>query len=954
MLRRVLTVAVLGPVEVQRDGAVLVIPAGKTTELLIRLALEGGVVVRADRLADDLWGEARVERNTLQAKVSRLRRALGDPVLVPGSKVGYALAVSPADVDALQVLELASSAAELRRSGELDEAMRTCASALALFRGEILPSAGQGDWLAPFRSRLEETRLRLTIDHVGARLDRGPAEEIVPELEALVSQHPLAEDLWLLLITALYRAGRQADALGAYRRIRQLLADELGLDPGPKLGVLEEQILRHDPRLADHAGRMSRTSSRPGRDENAIADLIGREADLDAVLRLLGETQMVTVVGAAGVGKTRLAVEVANVGPGNSGAWLVRLEHAHTAGAVWETIGNTFDVASANEQAVVDRLAGSNVLLVLDNCEHLIEILPPVVERLLGIAPALRMLATSQVRLGIADETVIGLEPLGLADAMRLFTRRATEQRKSSVETPDAAATIERICRSLDGLPLALELAAARAKVLSVADIDRRLANRFALLSDPTDRRPARQRSLALALTWTYELLFPDDQLGWCALACFSGGASLPALEAVLGAIGVPATSAVDVLVRLADRSLVVVDTDAGGEVRYRLLESVREFGLDRLAEGGLTEAARSAHASWYADAADRAAARSRTSEQVEYVVFLRTERTNVDAALSWCAASDPLLGLRIAVGFGWTWVVLGAGVEAARRVRHALAAASSLVTPQDRVRALLLTGWLEASGGDLDLATDDLNEVLRIGNERQRAEAQLHLAFVCSQLGRADEAGALLETCRSVFSQHDLRWEEAASWVLTAWAEITVGQTERAAEACRQALRLLEPIGDRWGTIHADAMLGALAQVEQRYVAAITHLHDAATAAHELGFVAAEAHHLANLGHAQQQAGDASSAVATYEAAIAVARSCGDGRTAALAEARLASVCRSVGQTTRAQTLAEAAQRWYRAAGGGEGLALADEVLAALDEDRTDLDSVSDLTSTTTSNRSR
>jgi predicted ATPase/DNA-binding SARP family transcriptional activator len=950
-----LTLAVLGPVELRRDGVRLVVPAGRTTEVLVRLALDAGSLVRTDRLIEDLWSDQAkaVTRNTLQAKVSKVRRVLGDPGLVTGSGTGYTLNVDPGCVDALEVLRLAESATRLREAGDDHASARACTTALSMFRGEILPDAGDGDWVAPCRARLDEARLRLSEDGLGARIDLGASGELVGELEDLVRAHPLREGLWKLLITALYRDGRQADALAAYRRLRQELAAELGLDPSPELRALEQQVLRHDPGLdaGERAARSAR--ARPARSVDAkprqparsvqagvgnlrglSASLIGRAADLGALTGLVAEHRLVTVVGPAGVGKTRLAIEVARAADAADGAWLVRLEGAHTRAAVWQSVGEAFDLNAATEALALDRLRGFDLLLVLDNGEHVIDLLPETVGRMLSAAPGLRVLATSQLPLKVDGENVYPLQPLTITDSITLFTERATHQRASSTLDADTGQIVEAVCRSLDGLPLAIELAAARVKALSIQEIARRLGDRFALLSDPTSARPPRRRALGAAIAWSYDLLFPDDQRGLWALACFSDGIPLGAVEEVLDALGVPAASAVDVVGRLADRSLVSVEVGAGGAVRYRLLDSVRDFGLDRLREAGLTEVALAAHARWFADAATRAADGTRGQGQAHHLSLVRSERANIDAALAWAGHHDPLLALRIANGFGWAWVVLGAGVEGAQRVYAAVTATESVAAADDRATGLLLAGWLEASGGDLDLATTHIEQAMKIASDELRGVGRLHLSFVRSQQGRPHDVLELLDGCPAAFHRLGRCWEEAGCWLLSAWAQIALGETARAEVACREALRLLVPLGDRWALIHVEAMLGGLAQAEHRFPEAVGHLERAAGAAHELGFGAAEAHHLTNLGRAQQQGGDPQSARATLERAISTARATGDLRTAALARVRLGRVLRVLGDGRAARTIVLSAHRWYLAAGGGDGVGLAEFMIAALDAD--------------------
>ena len=347
-------------------------------------------------------------------------------------------------------------------------------------------------------------------------------------------------------------------------------------------------------------------------------------------------------------------------------------------------------------------------VLLLDNCEHVIANASALAGTLLEDVPSLRVLATSQVPLGIEDELVHHLEPLSPESSVALFLARAREMRRQLVVDDDTTALVEEVCRSLDGLPLAIELAAARVRSLSVRDIARRLDDRFSLLQDPSSHRPERRRALAGAIGWSYDLLFPDDQRGLWALSCFAGSASLAAVEHVLVALEVPADAVVDTVTRLVDRSLVSVDSTDDGQVRYRLLDSIRAYAADRLTDAGLTETAHRAHAGWYAQTAAWCEAHVRGRSQPECLAIARAERANVDGALTWCRTSEPDLGVSIATGFGWTWVVLGDGTAAATRIRDTL---TSATPPSARASALLLAGWLEASAGDVALAQRDLEE---------------------------------------------------------------------------------------------------------------------------------------------------------------------------------------------------------------------------------------------------
>jgi hypothetical protein len=516
----------------------------------------------------------------------------------------------------------ARCAAAARRAGDAAAALEAATEALELFRGDVLADAGDGEWLHPHRSRLDEVRLGLLEDRVAARVDLGAGGEAIAELEWLLGQHPLREGLWASLITALYRAGRQADALAACRRVRRLLIDELGIEPGRSLRDLERQVLQQSSGLDAAAG--ARGTAAPALAVGNLPALstpfVGRADDLAAVGRLLDGNRLVTLVGPAGVGKTRTALKAVRPLRPGGGVWLVRLEVADPATSIWRLVTEALQL-TGGEQTLLDRVAAAETVLVLDNCEHVLDGVADLATRLLDGAAPLRILATSQAPLGIDGEAVHALDPLPLPDSVTLFADRAASMRRQFALDDDTATTVEAVCRSLDGLPLAIELAAARVRSLSVQEIARRLDDRFALLQDPTSRRPERRRALAAAIAWSYDLLFPDDQRGLWALSCFAGGAPL-----------------------------------AGD--------------------------AAAAHAAWFAEAADRCAATVRGRTQPECLALVRGERANIDAALAWAAGHDPRQGLRLANGFGWTWVVLGDGVAGAARVRTALEAARRDATP--------------------------------------------------------------------------------------------------------------------------------------------------------------------------------------------------------------------------------------------------------------------------------
>ena len=400
---------------------------------------------------------------------------------------------------------------------------------------------------------------------------------------------------------------------------------------------------------------------RAGNLPSLAAELVARDGEIAALRDLLVRHRLVEIVGPGGIGKTALAIATGRTLV-DVPVWLVRLEAAQTADDVLDTVVAALGVVGG-EAALQERLRRTEAVLILDNCEHVVDAAAALAERLLDAAPTLRVLCTSQVPLELADEAVFELAPLTLDDAVELFALRSAR--------PGDPEQVRELCRSLDGLPLAIELAAARTRTLSVEEIARRLDDRFTVLSDPASRKPERRRALRATIGWSYDLLFPDDQRGLWALATFPGGASLAAAESVLGALDVPSEAAIDVVSRLASRSLVIVDEPP----RYRLLDSIRAFALEALAEAGLTERGFDAHAAWYAEQAASSTEGVRSAQQAEHLAFARAERANIDAALAWCAAHDPVRGLELANGFGWAWIVLG-DARGAQRLLAALAAA--------------------------------------------------------------------------------------------------------------------------------------------------------------------------------------------------------------------------------------------------------------------------------------
>ena len=468
------------------------------------------------------------------------------------------------------------------------------------------------------------------------------------------------------------------------------------------------------------------------------------------------------------------------------------------------------------------------------------------------------------------------------------------------------------LCRSLDGLPLAIELAAARTKTLSVEEITRRL-------DEPLPRadatRPAAGQNAAgrsgRRSPWSYDLLFPDDQRGLWALATFAGGAPLPAVESVLEALDVPAAAAIDVVGRLASRSLVIVDDlgapptsggsspEAVAPTRYRLLDSIRAFALEAMADGraGRTRARRPRRLVRRGRGLVHGGVRS--AHQAEHLLLARTERANIDAALAWSATHDPRLALSIVNGFGWAWVVLGDS-RGAQRILAALEASRRRRAARERAGALLLAAWIEASTGHLELARGHIAAAKELadatGDVDLQARCSYYLAYVVSHHGEFRTAMELTDRSRALYDGLDRPWDQAANGLFAARAAISAGDEGRSVDAVDRVRRWLRDVDDPWLHVRGEAMLGELARLQHRFDDAVLHIGRAAETSGRLGFQQTEAYQVSSLGRAQCQAGDYDRGLATLELAIDKAEATGDVRLAALARVHLGRVLRALG----------------------------------------------------------
>ena len=803
---------VLGPVEVCSDGVAVPVGGPRVRALLAMLLLDAGRVVPSERLIDGLYGEEPPDgaANALQSQVSRLRRGLGDKDLVEGHPAGYRIAADPGDVDVHRFGRLAGEARGAAAAGEFARAAGLFREALGVWRGPALAGVG-----APFAgaqaARLEQERASVVEDFGEAAAEGGDAGAAVAALRELLDAQPLRERARALLMRALHAQGRQAEALAAFEEGRRILADELGADPSRELADVHVAILRGE---AGGAGEPARP-----RLPAQLTSFVGREQELRRVGKMLAEGRLVTLLGPGGAGKTRLAVEAAV----QAGGEVCFVDLAPVAagevpkallGALGLREGGIRPGPGAHPADALERLVtaldGRRMLLVLDNCEHVVESTAGLAHRLLSACPELRVLATSREALGITGEALRPIPPLELPPdgapagdaaaypAVRLFLDRAEAVRPGFALDEGNAGAVLRICRTLDGLPLAIELAAARLRSLPVAEVASRLDDRFRLLSRGNRAAVPRHRTLRAVVEWSWGLLDEAERTLARRLTVFSGGFTL---EAAMGVCG-PRDE--ETLVGLADKSFVQSDG-----ARYRMLDTVRAFCAERLGEAGEAERFERAHAEYFLDLARRAEPHLRGAEQLDWLALLAADHGNLHAALRWSVRSDHALALRLIARLSWYWLLRGR-IEGAPLASELLEEIGS-DPPEglDEEYAMCVTNAVAGgSSGDRAVAwLDRAAELLRRVEEPLRypvtvvmwaliaGPARTESAVLAQQIGDDPWTRALVRMSEGLLAQVD-------------------GGLDDVEEACSEAVRGFRACGDRWGIANS---LDPLAQVAAR-----------------------------------------------------------------------------------------------------------------------------------------
>lgn len=618
---------ILGEIEARADGRILDLGHTRQRCVLVGLLVDVNRVVQTDQLIDRVWADEPPHRarNALAAYISRLRQILPPDVPIVREGGGYVLRADPQSVDLHRFRRLVSTA---RAGSDSSVAARLFDEAIELWNGAPLPTLDT-PWINEVRTSIEAEHLSALLDRNDAALDAGRHAPLLVGLASLHSAHPLDERVAGQLMLAQYRCGRQADAIEVYLSIRTRLVDQLGVDPGPALRAVYGRILDGDPgreksrepMTSPPTAAVSATASGVSR---RVTRLVGRGDDVARVLTSLADGPLTTLTGVGGVGKTRLALEVADRAASRfaDGAVVCELaplsDGSGVAQAVVASLRVTLRHASL-EQSVIDEIHARSLLFVVDNCEHVLADIAAFVDLIVRHCPGVTVLATSREPLGVEGERVLPVPPLSESDAAELFSVRAKASRPSFDPALEPVGAVAEICRRLDGVPLAIELAAARMRAMSSLDVARRL-DRLRLLSGGTRGAHPRQQSVTATIDWSYQLLDDAEKRLFTALSVFAGGFDLEAAHAICADESATEDDTLDLLTGLVDKSMVVVKGADTGATRYGVLETLRAYGRDRLRDNGMDCRIASRHTRYFVELIERAAAGSRGPDEPYWV----------------------------------------------------------------------------------------------------------------------------------------------------------------------------------------------------------------------------------------------------------------------------------------------------------------------------------------------
>ncbi|MFF0745954.1 BTAD domain-containing putative transcriptional regulator [Streptomyces sp. NPDC004111] len=900
----------LGPLRVWRDGEELDAGPVQQRVMLAVLLLNANRPVSRGKLIEAVWGAAAPGRavNLLQRHAAGLRRVLepGRPARAPSrllnwTEAGYVLTVPPGGLDREVLTGQMERGRSARAAGDLRAAAEALHTALRMWRGRLCEGLAS-PLLDAERDRLEEHRLGVLEERIEVDLALGADTDLVGELRRLIAAHPLRERPHALLMRALHRSGRQAEALQAYRDAHRLLTEELGIEPGAELRRVHEQILAADTALDPPAPTpevpavLPPPEDRPeqgaaprarGNLPTELTSFVGRQRELDGVRDLLAASRLVTLTGVGGVGKTRLGLRAAlNHRPDfRDGVWLVELAGLSDPGLVAHAVAEALDVhvqtGGTPLASLVRHLRDREVLLVLDDCEHVLHACAVLVDALLKAATRLRVLATSRQPLAIDGEHFLPVAPLrvlpeaarGREDsagtgaapdeesaAVTLFAHRARAAVPCGFAmSPEIRATVTRICQRLDGIPLAIELAAGRLRTLSPEQLLARLDDRFRVLASARPTALPRHQTLQATVCWSFHLCTDDERLLWVRLSTFTDSFDLEAAEAVCAGDDLPTGEILDLVDGLVDKSVLIRERSAGG-IRFRLLETLREYGRRQIRDGDRRIALRRRHRDHYLALAEQGEREWFGSGQAVWADRLRSEHANFREALgfSFATAGEGPAGARLAAALYFYWIACGYVEEAQRWLDRALRLTRE--PSGERAKALWVMSRIAYLRGDLAASVTrsaECREVAgRLGDDAAMAHgthmagaaallrdepgharllleealdhysalgatdsmvimAQAQLAMASVFLGEPDRAVELCRKARSTCAAHDERWTLSYVLYVQAFAESADGDRAVAARHARECLRMKRDFRDRLGAAMTVDLLGWIAAAD-------------------------------------------------------------------------------------------------------------------------------------------
>lgn len=903
----------LGPVRVHaEDGTRVEIPGVRVRMLMARLALEAGRDVPVSALVDGLWGEQPPAEasGALQALVSRLRKALRDVGTVEFGPGGYRLPGMAVDADRFE--DLVRRGRRELAAGRAEPATRLLGEALDLWRGPALGDVLDAPYAQTVATRLDDLRAAALEDRFEAELRLGRHLEVLTDLEIAAADNPLGERLAALRMRALAAAGRQSDALAAYEETRARLDEELGIDPSAilrdtHLALLRGELESPPPR------REPATRNLPAR----LTGFVGREPEIAEVTGLLADARLVTIVGPGGAGKTRLALEAMDRRAAGA-VFFVPLAEPGAPDQFADAVAGALDGDAAERPdktaRLIELLDVGPAVLVLDNCEHVIAAAAGLAETLLDRLPQLRVLATSREPLAITGETLCHLGPLDVpaetvdsvaaqrSSAVRLFVERAAAIRPGFALDDDTVAPVVEICRRLDGLPLALELAAAKLRAMSVDQVARRLGDRFRLLTSGSRTALPRQRTLLALVEWSWDLLEEPERILARRLSAFPGGATAEAVEIICGDEELPADDLLYLLDALVEKSLVTVSSD--DPPRYRMLETIRAYAADRLAASPdhLTEP----FTDYYLTLAEQAEPHLRGTEQLTAIALFDAEHANLAAALRTALAEPaPETASRLVRAMFWYWGIRGMSTQFESSLAGILAFEAELPdSARAAFRVIALMAGAPPAGSSLSSLIEDC---VAAGGLEFHPAVPLWTALLAAG---AEDAQLVDRRLRQAMTWPD-PWVRASAQLARDIASSGEGRLLEGADARRAALRGFEIVGDRWGLGMALLAQGRAESLCGDHDRALTAFARAVTLASELGTEDDIAAARSALAEERMRTGDLAEAARDIDAAQRLAVERGLARLSAVALFTRAELCRRTGDLDGSERdLTEAVRR--------------------------------------------